>query len=336
MRTSAAHHRLWLFMVSALFLIAWGGVGLYEGLHRGFTGGLYDPEYVVPGVMPGGAAERAGFRVGDRVLSVDGIPVESLGMESRWPRSLASDVGQSRRFLVKRGGETIAITYVYPAPSRAAVNNRIGAMIVGTGFLAFGLWAFAVGTAPAVLAGYIGLAAGVAMAFSQGPSLGWWNGILGHISIAANVLMFILLLRFFVIFPKSKRLSERRAATWAIYVPWVGLLVFLVAEVILHPALYYTTGSIAFPLMLVYGIMIFAAIVHTLAKASWVELVSSGMAISFVGLLIAIFGTLARFEGLLPVPGWVYSPAIVAVPLSMALAVRKQARSAMNAQRATS
>jgi len=93
--------RRWAWMLAgAVVVVAWGSVGLYQGLHSGFSGGLYDPEYRVPGVRPGGLADRSGFQPGDRVISVQGRPVEELGMESRWPRSLVPRSGESRRFIV--------------------------------------------------------------------------------------------------------------------------------------------------------------------------------------------------------------------------------------------
>jgi membrane-associated protease RseP (regulator of RpoE activity) len=327
MLSPVARHRPILLMMGAVALVAWGAIGLYQGLHRGFSGGLYDPHYVMPGVVPGSAAERAGFRAGDRVISVDGTPVEELGMESRWPRSLAAQIGQSRRFLVERNGAMIPLDYVYGAPSQSAVNNRIGVAIVGLGFLCLGVWAsIRVRTPAAITLGYIGLAAGVQASLGLGPNLGTWNGVMGHISTAAAVLVFILLLRFLEIFPKPKPLSESRTATWAIYVPWLGLLAFLGVELIVHPALYYTIGSVAFPLMLVYGILVVAAITHTVVKSSGAELVRTGMVLILVGFLIAIFGMVAAFTSLLPVPGWGYSLLLLAVPFTMAMAVRKQAR----------
>jgi hypothetical protein len=115
---------------------------------------------------------------------------------------------------------------------------------------------------------HIGLSAGVAMLLGRGLSLGAWNGVKDHVSTAALVLLWILLLRFFVTFPRPKRVGESRLAAWAIYGAWGCLVVFLVAELIVHPVLYYTTGSVTGPLMLVYGLLIFAAIAHTVVKST--------------------------------------------------------------------
>jgi hypothetical protein len=88
MESLIVRHRGALLFGAAVIITAWGTIGFFQGLGGGFSGGLYSPRYVVDGVMPGGAGEKAGLRVGDRVISVEGKPVEEVGMESRWPRSL--------------------------------------------------------------------------------------------------------------------------------------------------------------------------------------------------------------------------------------------------------
>ncbi len=319
-------HRL-LVLAAAIGLVAWCGFGFYRRQNGGFTGGLYDPEYRVPGVVPGGWADRSGFKVGDRVISVEGRPVEELGMESRWPRSLAPKAGQKHRFVVERKGERVTLDVVYEPPFQAAVNARIGATLVGFGFLCFGLWAFfTAATSPALTMAHIGLAAGVAMLLGRGPSLGVWNGVKDHVSTAATVLLCILLLRFFVTFPRPKPVGESRLAVWAIYGTWGCLLALLVAELIVHPVLYYTTGSVAGPLMLVYGLLILAAIAHTVLKTPRVELQESGMNLILGGFLAAIAGIALSFVPGLNLPGWTSALSTLAIPLTMALAVRRQAR----------
>jgi hypothetical protein len=312
-----------LMLASALIITAWGSVALYQGLHTGFSGGLYDTEYRIGQFGHGSLAERSGLKPGDRVISVEGRPVEELGMESRWPRSLVPRAGESRRFLIDRNGERILAEVVFPAPFRAAVNNRIRAAVTGLAWLLFGVWAFmTVDTRPARTLAYAGLAAGLSAAFG------------GHISTAAGVLMFILLLQFFVTFPGPKRVSESRTAAWLVYGAWGGLIVFLVVEMIVHPALYYTTGSVAGPLTLAYAVLILAAIIHSFVKLPREDLRASGMFWIAGGLLLGILGVVLPFALPDGPPGWLNALVMAAIPLSMFLAVRKHARSETLLQKA--
>ena len=319
-----------LMLTSVVVLTVWGSVGLYRGLNTGFSGGLYDPEYRIPGVRSGGLADNSGFKPGDRVISIQGRPVEELGMESRWPRYLVPRIGESRRFVVDRNGERIPVDVVFPAPFAAAVNNRVSALLVGLAFLGCGLGAFlTVQNCHACALAHIGLAAGVAASLGLGPQLGSWNGVQGHISTAANALMFILMLRFFVTFPTPKAVSQSRTAAWLVYGSWGCLLVFLRTELITHPVLYYATGSVAGPLTLAYATLILAAITHTLLKGSRTEKRESGMNWILGGFLVAIVGTAVASLLPLNLPGWTDAIVIVAIPLSMALAVRRHARRAV-------
>jgi hypothetical protein len=138
--------------------------------------------------------------------------------------------------------------------------------------------------------------------------------------------MWILLFRFFVIFPEPKRISRSRLVWLLIAVSLIGLIGFLIAELIMHPVLYYTTGSVAGPLLLIYALLILAALVHTLVKTSRTELSRSGMWLILAGLLLTIATTSAALFSGMSLPGWLTALLVLPTPLSMALAVRKQAR----------
>ncbi len=317
-----------LLLAGAAGFVVWGAMGLCLGPRRGFSGGLYTPEYTVPGVLPGSAAAKAGFEPGDRVISVEGIPVERLGMESRWPRSLAPGLGDSRRFLVERKSGRVLLNVQYGPPPRGVLSLRLGPAIFGFSFLGLGLWTLVtVRSRPAQTLAQIGFAGGIAAATGLGPHLGgFWNGVQDHVSAAAAVLMFVLLLRFFVTFPRPKPVGDSRAARYAVLGTWICLVAFLIVELVVHPALYYTTGSVISPLVLAYGILIRVAIGHTLTKTPRAELHASGVDLIVGGLVAPLIAIAAAFVSGARFPGWAYALATVSIPLTMAIAVRGHAR----------
>jgi regulator of sigma E protease len=66
-------------------------------------------------VMDGGPAARAGLRAGDRVLSVDGRPVEDAARLREWIRSAVNEgQGVPMQWVVERDGQRLALT-VLPA-----------------------------------------------------------------------------------------------------------------------------------------------------------------------------------------------------------------------------
>ena len=56
----------------------------------------------------------------------------------------------------------------------------------------------------------MGLAVGVAL---PGPNLGSWNGVRDHLQVAGMVLWTLMILRFFLFFPKPKRFGTGPVAT---------------------------------------------------------------------------------------------------------------------------
>ena len=331
MNTARTGPRKWLLLAAALALTAGGIAGFFDELKMGRGGYVYSPDYIVEGVEQGGAAEAAGMQAGDRVISVDGIAVETLPLYSRWPRWLMPGVGESLPIVVERDGETVAFEVVYGGTPRGIVHLRIGGGVVALSFLWFGIAAlFAVPTSQARRLGSSGLVAGLA-ALSV-PHLGTWSGVKSHVQFAAMFLLTVLLLRFFLLFPRPKRAGESRLVTMFLYGVWALFLPLLVLELIFHPRLYHAFGGPGSLIMLVYCMLALVAAVHTLVKTPRGELWSSGMGWILVGFLVAVVPTLvgmidwALLQGF-SLPGSNYYPLALAVfPPSMALAVRQQAR----------
>lgn len=71
-------------------------------------------------VNPGSAAERAGFLAGDKVLSIDGQPIQSFG---DMQQIVSSSPNQELHFTVDRAGQTVAIT---ATPELKEVTDNFG------------------------------------------------------------------------------------------------------------------------------------------------------------------------------------------------------------------
>jgi len=309
-----------LLDVTAAMLLVWAAAGFVDGMRFGMSGGLYDPSYHVP-------VTQFGLVADDRVISVEGIPVEKLGMESRWPRSLAPAAGATRRFVVERQGSLVAVDVVFPAPSQSVIDMRVSGLVIGLSFLAFGLWGLWTAPSEASLClGEVGLAIGAAFSLGLGPNLGWWNGVQSHLSTAALALGCLLLLKFFLLFPQRRPLVGNIVALSLLWGPWFALLAGFVLELAFHPTLYYATSAFAYPLMMVYLALTLLAFAYSFSRHSRRQAWESGLHWILGSLLVSGLAVLVPLDWGLGLRGWSYTALFVLVPWSMAAAVRRQAR----------
>ena len=75
---------------------------------------------VVGGVMPGSAAEKAGFEAGDRIIRING---EQIGRFEDIQRIVQLDLDQPLKVVVQRGGEEVGLT---ASPSIIEETDRLG------------------------------------------------------------------------------------------------------------------------------------------------------------------------------------------------------------------
>jgi len=323
-----AHERRFELLGFAALVSAWGWGGFLSA-PAGYTDALYEPDYTIQSVPDGGILAQGGFQQGDTVVAVESIPVEKLGMYSRWPRSLAREPGESLQLTVKRGDTLVqgSIVAVEPPPS-VAVGRRV--LIVFTqAFLWLGMWAL--WTTPTAHAGRLALMGLVAGTATPGPNLGSLNGLRDHFEVAGEVLLLILILHFLLLFPHAKRPARSR---WIglVYVPWVVLLVAQVAELATHPRMYHALGGYIGILILGYVLASGMALLHTAATLPRSEYASSGMGLVLGGWAVALLPNLLMVAGWVIPPGWdtpgeQYFPfLLLAIPVGMALGVRRQGR----------
>ena len=310
-------------------IVVWGAACLFDRSGQGHTDPLFEPDYTIQHAPENGTLAAAGFQQGDSVVSVEGIPVVELGMYSRWPRSLSRRPGESLTMVVERNDQLVSGNIVFRARSSGNVKMSLGAMAIILSFVGGGLWAlFSTQSIHAVRLAYIGLALGAGV---PGPYLGSWDGAATHFQIAVLVLWTLLILRFFVRFPKLKRIGQSGLATGLIYGAWAALLFCLVLELVFHPRLYHTFGPLHGLLMFVFSILAVAAVIHTMVTTPRDELHASGMSIILVGAVAALVPTLVAaidwmFLWNFDIPGSNWFPLLLGViPLTMAWAVRKHA-----------
>jgi hypothetical protein len=318
-----------LLLVVAALLTVMGLVSLL-GNRDGYTNALFEPDYTLRHVPPDGVLAEAGFQQGDSVITVEGIPVETLGMYSRWPRSLARAPGEALTMTAERNGVLVTGEIVFRERPAGIFELQLGLLVVILTFLWAGVWAFfAIPSPHSGRLAAMGVAAGLVI---PPPHLGSWNGLVDHLNVAAEVLWVLLLLRFVLFFPKPKRIAQAHLTTVSIYAPWVVLVGCLVVELLFHPRFYHTFGGFIGILLFGYLGLALSTLIHSWVRTPRGEVWSSGLGWILVG-----FG--AGFGGLLlwavdallftgfDIPGSNWAPVLFAVvPMGLALGVRQSVR----------
>jgi hypothetical protein len=307
-------------------LTLFGLLGVF-GRTDGYTDALFEPDYTILHAPEGGPLAEAGSQVGDSVVSVEGMPVEGLGMYSRWPRSLARAPGESLRMTVEREGELVSGDVVFRERPASITKMQLGLLVVLLSFLWSGIWVFLTNpTSRSFLLVAVGVAAGFAI---PGPSLGRWDGLVDHVNVAAEVLLLLLLLRFLLLFPYPKKLGQARLSTALMYAPWIILVGCLTVEVIFHPRFYHSFGGFLGLTMLFYFLSAILALVHSWVKTPRADLGASGLSWVLAGMGLGVGGILLWAVDALvmtgfDIPGTNWAPILfAAVPIGMALGVRR-------------
>jgi hypothetical protein len=263
MRAQRSHRAIVLTIGLACILSAWGTLGVF-GPRAGFTDPLFEPDYTIQHLRPGGPVDQAGFRPGDSVVSVEGIPVVELGMYSRWPRALSRQPGEYLTLTVERDGELLDGRVVFGEASAGSKKLQARALFFGLCFLWGGVAVFLFSTsvhAPGILA--LGLALGFSL---PGPDVWSWNGVRDNLQQAGIVLWALLLLRLSLTYPRRKKILTGHAMELLLFLPWVVLLGCLALELLFHPRFYHSFGWYTGILVLVYLLLALVSGSHSIVS----------------------------------------------------------------------
>jgi membrane-associated protease RseP (regulator of RpoE activity) len=322
-------------LVLSVVLLVWGASGVLDVRNQTYTGHVTDGNNTITGVSEGGPAEAAGLQAGDYIRSIGGTAVEDMGAVLRQSRA---EINEVRTFEVERDGETLSLDVTYVA---LPLNNALvlyGGILVGVLFLVFGVWAFLT-----VQSSTTALLAVLGITFSPGLMAGPYfasasvRTAVGVVILLLIIVGFAVLTHFLLVFPKPKRMLERRKMTWAVYSPAVvvGLLAvwFLVAQ----PA---ATSAVNVFFRALFGLFVVAyfgtsliALIHSYVKTPSQDRAVSGLNLLLIGAVVGLGPSLViSIVGLIApqivVPGAQFLPlGIGLLPVTFALAAVRKERS---------
>lgn len=327
------------WIVPAALLGLWGLWGLVD-LGKTPSGGFDWGHSEVIAVEPGGPADQAGLKKGDRILTMGGIPVTDLTALRRRPRT---EIGETDVLVVERTDaatgarttEDIRITYS-GLPLRARTTDVVAGLI-GFAFLLSGLTVFLkTQSTPALLFALLGF--GFSAALLPHPYIGAYGLRIATMSVffMAFLTGFACLLHFLMIFPKRKRVAEKKHLLWLIYAPVAAFaLVGLVITVLgVPPGTLQTPAAVLLGIILVgYVLLSLGALIHSFVTTERGERNAEGLNIMLAGVVIGLLPLTATVVAgmagvridLLPGGDWIFVTLIL-IPISFAVALLKSAR----------
>jgi hypothetical protein len=323
------------WIVPAALLGLWGLWGLVE-LGNTPSGGFDWGSSQVMAVQPEGPADRAGLREGDRIITVDGVPASDFRALRRQPRA---EIGQTRVLVVERADaatgaattESIRITYSGLPTHDRTVGFVAG--LIGFAFLLSGLAVFQkTQSTPALLFALVGF--GFSAMLLPAPYIGSYGlrTAVTSVLFLAFLVGFACLLHLLLIFPKPKKVMDKKAVRWLLYLP-VGLFTLVAIATLFFDL---RAGALRSPAAVLIGVILVAyvllslgALVHSFLTSGPGERAAAGLNLMMAGVVVGLLpligmvvaGMFVRID-LLPGGDWAFLP-LVLVPISFAAGLVK-------------
>ncbi len=343
---STGRHRGFFLFVAALPVV----LGIFRLLDAGnvpYDGYATDGDNTVITVDAGGAADRAGLKVRDRIRSIDGIPVEDVRARARQDRPR---IGQAAALTVERPVEGTAggrlsvhnLSLTHAAPPAGFAARNLAGFLIGLCFLLCGLTAYLkVPNRTGRILALAGLCLGASFLgtpyFPSSTLRLTAQTILGLCLVSG----FAALFHFMLAFPNPKPFLRRKHSMNLLYGPAVLVALFLLFLVIARPR---ATSALNQWCNLLFGLFLVVyfggaamAMLHSYLKATSLERARYGLHLVLVGILLGILPVTIEvvFHILLPrlvLPGSdFYYLTVVLIPVALVLAVMRKAHGQENA-----
>ena len=174
---------------------------------------------------PGAPGEKAGLRVGDRILTIDGRVIENLNIPVHQPKK----PGDIETYVVQRDSQTLTIPVIVGsyADFPGYLADMIPVQVLSLLIYALGsilLFFSPASNFKARLVAMVWVLAGVAIAVT-GPgyiSCAWFAADLGMVILAALIFIGISAHLYFPVYTFSKQ--TRNTITWSLFVLSLGLI----------------------------------------------------------------------------------------------------------------
>jgi hypothetical protein len=253
-----------------------GALQVREQVYRGYRTGS---DRVIIEVTAGGPADRAGLKVGDRLVRIDGIDAADTKALDARPRAR---VGQAQSIAVDRGGAAVTTQLVLAGLPPMGVVAYLASGLTGLSFLGFGLWAYL--HAPRRTSRLLALAGiGLGAVFTEQPYVAspLASAVQESGLIVAGVFGFATLFHFTLVFPKESRVLGRKATLPAIYLPAAVFTAARVAAALVARgesggAIALTT-NLCLVLVLAYFLLAVISLVQSYVRATLAERAASGL-----------------------------------------------------------
>ncbi|MGD8698755.1 MAG: PDZ domain-containing protein [Gemmatimonadales bacterium] len=325
-----------LLPVVTVALVVWGVLGALDIRNQTYTGYATDGNNTITQVTDGSPADAAGLETGDYIRSIGGIAVEDVAAAIQRSRP---EINEVRTFEVERDGQALDYDLTYTALPMSDALVRYGAVFIGFLFLVCGVWAFL--TVPTQRTRLLSL---LGVAFSAGFMAGPYftsatvRTAVGVVILLMIIVGFAVLTHFLLVFPKTKRMLQRRKMTWAVYAPAVVVGCFSAWFLVAQPAATSAVNVFFRALFALFVVAYFGtsliALIHSYVKAAPRDRVANGLNLLLVGAVVGLGPSLViSLVGLVApqvvVPGAQFLPlGIGLLPVTLALAAARGERRA--------
>lgn len=281
----------WIFIPLAVIIIFIGVLGILDLKKEAYAGFTYGGYSKIAIIEPGSPAERAGLKVGDVVKSMEGIEFgDAAEMRRPYPA-----IGETRNFIVEREGREVSLDITYSGLPKSDFMSRIIVQsVLGICFLICGLLAYykhpsRETTVFAFFGSCFGLhALHLNLTINPYP----WSVIYDIVRVIIFLLGFTALLHFTLLFPKTKKIMEKKIWSRILYLPPIPIFLYILIVTVFETDFTRTQFTLlqAYLVLFIVGYLILAVIslIQSLVKSTPEERRSAGLNIMLTGTLIAI------------------------------------------------